>query len=293
MGRPVLALTLTHVVDLPIGGERGPNEGGVRESWEKEEYNGEGGNGNGGDEFPPGEHPLEGVANLADLPVPEALSAKVDLSEVCSLCHVLRAYSSFTCLWRGRNSICLATSVLASGGGVIGASIHNALKAMRLCMIVTFLTSCSVYSSMLYFVCDRYDTLYNWLCCRNLLAVAMILISAPNLCVNDKGAFTNVTDTRVRSSIPAPPHGLYLTCRLLVTLQVQGLTNRFGDFLTRCLYSKTWSLREAAILKVLTWPVELAGVVPLWCAYSYSFLSLFQQNDVVTVIRYVNFCLVP
>ncbi len=36
---------------------------------------------NGGG-YPPGEHPLEGVANLEDLAEPEALSAKVDLSEV-------------------------------------------------------------------------------------------------------------------------------------------------------------------------------------------------------------------
>lgn len=32
--------------------------------------------------YPPGEHPLEGVPNLEDLAEPEALSAKVDLSEV-------------------------------------------------------------------------------------------------------------------------------------------------------------------------------------------------------------------
>lgn len=32
--------------------------------------------------FPLGEHPMEGVANFADLPPPESLSAKVDLSEV-------------------------------------------------------------------------------------------------------------------------------------------------------------------------------------------------------------------
>lgn len=36
----------------------------------------------------------------------------------------------------------------------------------------------------------------------------------------------------------------------LSTYQVQGLTSLFGDYLTRCLYSKTWSLREAAILKI-------------------------------------------
>lgn len=35
-----------------------------------------------GEGYPPGEHPLEGVANLEDLAEPEALSAKVDLSEV-------------------------------------------------------------------------------------------------------------------------------------------------------------------------------------------------------------------
>lgn len=34
------------------------------------------------------------------------------------------------------------------------------------------------------------------------------------------------------------------------TWQVQGLNSLFGDYLTRCLYSKTWSLREAAVLKV-------------------------------------------
>ena len=32
--------------------------------------------------YPAGEHPLEGVANFEDLAEPEALSAKVDLSEV-------------------------------------------------------------------------------------------------------------------------------------------------------------------------------------------------------------------
>lgn len=32
--------------------------------------------------------------------------------------------------------------------------------------------------------------------------------------------------------------------------QVQGLNSLFGDYLTRCLYSKMWSLREAAVLKV-------------------------------------------
>eukprot|EP00752_Nemacystus_decipiens_P007074 g6339.t1 len=32
--------------------------------------------------------------------------------------------------------------------------------------------------------------------------------------------------------------------------EVQGLNSLFGDYLTRCLYSKTWSLREAAVLKI-------------------------------------------
>ncbi|CAM9666707.1 unnamed protein product, partial [Hapterophycus canaliculatus] len=32
--------------------------------------------------------------------------------------------------------------------------------------------------------------------------------------------------------------------------EVQGLNSLIGDFLTRCLYSKTWSLREAAVLKI-------------------------------------------
>ncbi|CAB1118634.1 unnamed protein product [Ectocarpus sp. CCAP 1310/34] len=32
--------------------------------------------------------------------------------------------------------------------------------------------------------------------------------------------------------------------------EVQGLNNLLGDYLTRCLYSKTWSLREAAVLKI-------------------------------------------
>lgn len=47
------------------------------EGWD----DGDGASGQGG-EYPPGEHPLEGVANLEDLAEPEALSAKVDLSEV-------------------------------------------------------------------------------------------------------------------------------------------------------------------------------------------------------------------
>lgn len=37
----------------------------------------------------------------------------------------------------------------------------------------------------------------------------------------------------------------------LCKLQVQGLNSLFGEYLTRCLYSKTWSLREAAVLKVI------------------------------------------
>lgn len=32
--------------------------------------------------FPPGEHPLEGVPNVEGLAAPEALSARIDLSEV-------------------------------------------------------------------------------------------------------------------------------------------------------------------------------------------------------------------
>lgn len=35
-------------------------------------------------DFPGGRHPLEGVPNVASLPVPEALNAKVDLVEVCT-----------------------------------------------------------------------------------------------------------------------------------------------------------------------------------------------------------------
>eukprot|EP00903_Cladosiphon_okamuranus_P013509 g12582.t1 len=50
------------------------------EAWDDDD----GTSGKGG-EYPPGEHPLEGVANLEDLAEPEALSAKVDLSEVQGL----------------------------------------------------------------------------------------------------------------------------------------------------------------------------------------------------------------
>ena len=38
--------------------------------------------------YPPGEHPLEGVANVEDLAEPEALSAKVDLSEASFFCSL-------------------------------------------------------------------------------------------------------------------------------------------------------------------------------------------------------------
>lgn len=54
----------------------------ARRSWEDDQGEGGGGDGEGKGSFPPGEHPLEGVPNLADLAAPEALSAKVDLSEV-------------------------------------------------------------------------------------------------------------------------------------------------------------------------------------------------------------------
>lgn len=56
--------------------------------WEDDD----GGSGKGGG-YPPGEHPLEGVPNLEDLAEPEALSAKVDLSEV-------------SCLFRPQTYIC-------------------------------------------------------------------------------------------------------------------------------------------------------------------------------------------
>lgn len=52
----------------------------ARRSWE----DGDGDSGKGGG-YPPGEHPLKGVPNLEDLAEPEALSAKVDLSEVSDL----------------------------------------------------------------------------------------------------------------------------------------------------------------------------------------------------------------
>lgn len=55
---------------------------GSAEAWEQERGAEEDGETTGGTEFPPGEHPLEGVPNLANLPAPETLSAKVDLSEV-------------------------------------------------------------------------------------------------------------------------------------------------------------------------------------------------------------------
>ena len=51
----------------------------ARESWEREEGVQAG---DRGVHFPPGEHPLEGVPNMVDLAAPEALSARVDLSEV-------------------------------------------------------------------------------------------------------------------------------------------------------------------------------------------------------------------
>lgn len=54
----------------------------ARQSWEDDQGEGGGGDDDGKGSFPPGEHPLEGVPNLADLAAPEALSAKVDLSEV-------------------------------------------------------------------------------------------------------------------------------------------------------------------------------------------------------------------
>lgn len=52
---------------------------------------------------------------------------------------------------------------------------------------------------------------------------------------------------------------IVLTCELnvaghLCKQQVQGLNGLFGEYLTRCLYSKTWSLREAAVLKVPSIP---------------------------------------
>lgn len=62
---------------------RGASETGTgRENWEHEDDDVKGREGDGENDFPPGEHPLEGVANLDDLPAPEPLSAKVDLSEV-------------------------------------------------------------------------------------------------------------------------------------------------------------------------------------------------------------------
>lgn len=58
-------------------------------------------------EYPPGEHPLEGVANVQDLAEPEALSAKVDLSEV-----------SFSLGALGFRE--LATPSLATGNDLLG-----------------------------------------------------------------------------------------------------------------------------------------------------------------------------
>ncbi|CAM9307168.1 unnamed protein product [Laminaria digitata] len=45
----------------------------------------------------------------------------------------------------------------------------------------------------------------------------------------------------------APPETLSAKVDLS---EVQGLNSLFGDYLTRCFYSKTWSLREAAVLKM-------------------------------------------
>lgn len=52
----------------------------ARGGWEDDDGESEKGGG-----YPPGEHPLEGVPNVEDLAEPEALSAKVDLSEVSNL----------------------------------------------------------------------------------------------------------------------------------------------------------------------------------------------------------------
>lgn len=63
-------------------------------SWDDNQ--GERGAGDGDEKysFPPGEHPLEGVPNVADLAAPETLSAKVDLSEV-SFLQLLRSAARF------------------------------------------------------------------------------------------------------------------------------------------------------------------------------------------------------
>ncbi|CAN0217894.1 unnamed protein product, partial [Phaeothamnion confervicola] len=53
---------------------------------------GGGGGGGGGERFKPGQHPLEGVPGVDELPTPEALSSRVDLSEVGGLNALLGDY---------------------------------------------------------------------------------------------------------------------------------------------------------------------------------------------------------
>lgn len=65
-----------------MSGRGGAELGGNGDGWEHEDDDAEGRGANDANDFPPGEHPLEGVPNLEELPDPEALSAKIDLSEV-------------------------------------------------------------------------------------------------------------------------------------------------------------------------------------------------------------------
>lgn len=66
---PLLEFLWLELKTTPLPSDGGPMHS-ARGGWED------------GGGYPPGEHPLEGVSNLEDLAEPEALSAKVDLSEV-------------------------------------------------------------------------------------------------------------------------------------------------------------------------------------------------------------------
>jgi len=50
--------------------------------------------------------------------------------------------------------------------------------------------------------------------------------------------------------------------------ELQAMINLFGDYLVRCIYSKTWTLRDAALVKV--W-MSVAGLMALLLSYAISF----------------------